>query len=408
MDIKKGVFMIENSIVYRTYKKAGYFRLAKALGSEIWDPDGKRYVDFTSGWNVNNLGFNHLEIAAAMHEQLDENASTLLWGSNQIQEKYAAALTDALPDPLNACCKENGGTDANEVAIKIARVHTRRRKILGFNDMYHGQLFASLAVGGVQDSKKHLLPLVGDIDVLEFPHKHISAEKYAAFLTDLENRLKREDVAAILTETGVVTGWGSTLLPYPGLLTDLRRLTTKYGTMLIVDEVGTGFSRTGKLFAIEHENVVPDMLVLAKAIANGAAGLSTVVGNDKIFREAFDEAWLISTFGWMPIACAAALKTLEIHQRDNTADMAARKGRHIIDKLNPYVGDKLIEVDGLGMEIGLRFKDDATATAVQQSCFDNGLQLVVGGLNNIQMMPPLNIPDEMLDEGLDILINQIK
>ena len=400
--------MVENSIVYRTYRKADYFKLDRASGSEIFDTDGKRYIDFTSGWNVDNLGFNHPEIADAMREQLDKNASTLLWGSNSIQEQYATALTDALPEPLNACCKENGGTDAIETAVKIARVHTKRRKILGFNNQYHGQLFASLALGGAQESKKWLMPLTGDIDVLPYPDKHYSDEEYAKFLSDLEKASEKEDVAALVVEPFIVTGWGSTLLPHDGFYDDLRRLTTKYGTMLIVDEVGTGFSRTGKLFAIERATTPPDMVIFAKAIANGVVGLSTVVGNDKIFREAFDSAWLISTFGWMPVACAAALKTLQIHQRDNTADMAEKKGRYIIEKLTPYVGDKLIEVDGLGMEIGLRFKDDETAYAMQKTCFGKGLQMVVGGGNNIQLMPPLNIPDDLLDEGLAILIDQLK
>lgn len=401
--------MVENSIVYRTYKKASFFQLDKALGSEIWDRDGKRYIDFTTGWNVNNLGFNHPEVEAAIAEQLHKNASTLLWGSNQIQEEYAIALTDAMPGPLNACCKETGGTDAIETAIKIARVHTKRRKIIGFKDHYHGQLFASLALGGA-GSKPGLLPLVPEIEALPFPDKTYTPEQFAKFLTDLEEKLSHEDIAAIVTEAGIITGQGTVLLAYPNFLTKLRELTAKYGTLLIVDEVGTGFSRTGKLFAIEHENVVPDMVVLAKAIANGAAGLSTVVGNDKVFREAFDEAWLISTFGWMPISCAAALKTLQIHQRDNTAAMAKRKGRHVIEKLTPYVGDKLTEVDGLGMEIALRFKDTETMQQVQDACFKKGLHLVIGSLNNntIQLMPPLNIPDELLDEGLGILISQIK
>ena len=398
--------MIENSIVYRTYKKADYFPLGNANGSEVFDREGNRYIDFTSGWNVNNLGFNHPEISQAVIEQLQNNAQSLLWGSNQIQEKYAEALTNALPKELNACCKETGGTEAIETAIKIARVYTKRSTVLGFNDHYHGQLFASLALGGATN-KESLSPLVPAIEPLPFPEKHFTTEQFNQFLIDLEKRLSKKDVAAIVTEAGIITGWGSTLLAYPKLLTHLRTLTEKYDTLLIVDEVGTGFGRTGKLFAIEHEQVVPDMICLAKGISNGIAAIGTVVGKADIFQPAFDEAWLISTFGWSPIACAAALKTLQIHQRDNTAKMAEQKGQQIKDELTPCVGKKLIEVDGLGLELGLRFDSAETSTAIQQSCFNDGLQIVVGSGHNIQLMPPLNIPQNLLDEGLEILVKNI-
>ena len=398
--------MIENSIVYRTYKKADYFPLGKAQGSEIFDRNGKRYIDFTSGWNVNNLGFNHPEIAQTITTQLQKNAQSLLWGSNPIQEEYAQALTDALPQPLNACCKETGGTESIETAIKIARVFTKRSTILGFSDSYHGQLFASLALGGTTN-KESLVPLVPAIETLPFPSKKFTDEKFVDFLANLESRLAKEDVAALVTEAGIITGWGSTTIAHPQLLTQLRRLTKKYDTLLIVDEVGTGFSRTGKLFAIEHEQVVPDMICLAKGISNGVGAIGTVVGKAEIFEPAFDQAWLISTFGWTPLACAAALKTLQIHQRDDTAAQATQKGQYIKDKLALHLNDKLIEVDGLGLELGLRLDSPDSATILQQSCFADGLQIVVGSGHNIQLMPPLNISMALLDEGLDILIRNL-
>src|SRR3989344_5751349 len=138
--------MIENSIVYRNFKgKYEYLPLSRAEGSLIWDRDGKRYIDFTSAWNVTNLGWNHPEITEALIAQAKKNVQGLLWGSDLIQEEYAATLTSALPQELNACVKATSGTEAIEVAIKIARVYTNRKKIIGFNNVYHGQLFASLA-----------------------------------------------------------------------------------------------------------------------------------------------------------------------------------------------------------------------------------------------------------------------
>ena len=194
----------------------------------------------------------------------------------------------------------------------------------------------------------------------------------------------------------------------PGaFLSKLRELTRTYGTLLIVDEVGTGFSRTGKLFAIEHENVVPDMIVFAKGISNGAAAIGTVVGRADIFESAFTDAILISTFGWTPLACAAALKTLQVHQAEKTWEMAQEKGAFIVESLSKKIGGELVEVRGLGMEIGLRFKNEDVAQRIQKAAFYDGLHIVVGSQNNIQIMAPLTIPADLLQEGLEILTSHI-
>ncbi len=400
--------MIENSIVYRDFKgKYEYLPISKAEGSLIWDRNGKRYIDFSSGWNVTNLGWNHPEINEAIIEQVKKNVQGLLWGSDPIQEAYAKALTEALPKELDACVKETSGTESVEVAIKVARVYTERTKIIGFNSHYHGQLFASLAVGYSTDSHPKLQPLVPEITPIAFPDNTITEEEFQKFLTNFEVLLSHKDVAAVVTEPGIITGWGSTLIAYPGFLTKLRELTSKYGTLLIVDEVGTGFSRTGKLFGIQHENVVPDMIVLAKGISNGASAIGTVVGRSEMFDKAFSEAVLISTFGWTPIACAASLKALQIHLRDKTWEIAEKKGKYIQEKLKAYIGDILIGVRGMGMEIGAQFKDAETCSRIQKACFAEGLHVIVGSGNNMQIMPPLTIPDELLEEGLEILIKNI-
>jgi len=339
--------MIENSIVYRDFKgKYEYLPLSKSLGAEIWDKNGKRYIDFTSGWNVTNLGWNNKEITDALVKQAKKNVQGLLWGSDPIQEEYAAAITAALPMGLDACVKVTGGTEGVEVAIKIARVYTNRKKIIGFNEHYHGQLFASLALGASGHKSEKLTPLVPEIAPVAFPHEDIGAVGFEKFVAEFEKTLAQNDVAAVVTEPGIITGWGSTLLAYPGFLTKVRELTAKYGTLLIIDEVGTGFSRTGKLFGIEHEDVVPDMIVFAKGISNGAAAIGTVVGKSKIFEPAFSDAMLISTFGWTPVACAAALKTLQIHQRDKMWEVAEKKGTYITEKLSPFIGDKLLSIRG--------------------------------------------------------------
>lgn len=400
--------MIENSIVYRNFKgKYEFFPLSRAEGSLIWDKDGKEYIDFTSGWNVTNLGWNHPEVRDAVIAQTKKNMQGLLWGSDPIQEEYAAALTASLPKELDSCVKATSGTEAVEVSIKIARSYTNRKKIIGFSGLYHGQLFASLALGAAADQREKISPLVPEISPIGFPRDNIGQEGFEKFVTELESLLSKEDVAAVVTEPGIITGWGSTLVAYPGFLTKVRELTQKYGALLIVDEVGTGFSRTGKLFGIEHENVVPDIIALAKGISNGAAAIGTAVGKSEIFESAFDDAILISTFGWTPIACAVALKTLQVHQRDKTYEMAEQKGSYIRGKLKSYLGDTVVDVRGMGLETGLQLKDADTAKKVQKAAFADGLHIVVGSGDNIQIMPPLTISQELLDRGLKILISHL-
>jgi len=401
--------MIENSIVYRDFKgKYDYLPLSKAEGSLIWDRDGKRYIDFSSAWNVTNLGWNNPEVSEAIIEQAQKNVQGLLWGSDPIQEEYAKALTGALPKELDACIKETSGTESVEAAIKVARVYTGRKKVIGFNAQYHGQLFATLAIGYPKNSHPKLEPLVPEITPIAFPHNKINETDWQKFLLDFEETLYQKDVAAVVTEPGIITGWGSTLIAYPGFLTKLRELTSKYGTLLIVDEVGTGFSRTGKLFGIQHENVVPDMIALAKGISNGASAIGAVVGKSEIFAKAFSESILVSTFGWTPIACAASLKVLQIHLRDKTWEMAEKKGSYIKEKLSAYIGEILVDVQGMGLEIGAQFKDTETCSRIQKACFAEGLHVVVGSKNNMQIMPPLTIPSELLDEGLNILIKNLQ
>lgn len=400
--------MIENSIVYRNLKKYNFFKMSRAEGSFIWDKDGKRYIDFTSGWNVSNLGWNHSEVNEAVIIQTKKNVHGLLWGSDPIQEEYAAKLTDSLPDNFDACTKATGGTEAIEESIKIARAATGRKKIIGFKNSYHGQLFASMALGYSAEMVERISPLVPEFIQVDFPRESAGEENFKNFLNVLEEILSKNDVAALITEPNMITGWGSTLIAYPGFLKSIREFTKKYGALLIVDEVGTGFSRTGKLFGIEHENVVPDMIVLAKGISNGAAAIGTVVGNSELFKATFPYINLISTFGWTPIACAAALKTLEVHQREKTWEQAEVKGKHILEKLKSLLNGPIVDLRGKGMEIGITLKDSEIARKVIDKSFEKGLHIVVGSDNNLQIMPPLTIPQELLDEGLEILINQIQ
>lgn len=404
----------KNHILYNTFS-AWRFTVSKAEGSYIWDQNSKRLIDFTSGWNVTNLGWNNQEVAEAVIEQTKKNVYTPLWCSDPIQETYAKALVESLPAGLTSIGRATGGTEANEEALKTARAFTKRSKIIGFTGSYHGQSFATLAIDKSSDTAviKAISPMPPDFIHLEYPRingrEDNQAEILEEFAKRLDEALKGEDVAAVITEAGIVTGGGLTSIAPDGYLKLVRDLTAKYGTLMILDEVGTGFSRCGKLFGLELENVAPDIITFAKGMSNGACAIGAMVTTAEIAEETYDKTNLTSTFGWTPIACAASLKVLEIHKREKLWGKSQTDGDYMIEKISSGLKDcPIFEcVCGLGLEIGLTLKSD-NASAIVDQCLENGLHLTYDMDNHLQIMPPLTIERETLDEGLDILISTIK
>ena len=412
--------MIKNNIIYTDFC-SWKFDILKAKGSYIWDKSGKKLLDFTSGWNVVNLGWNNPEITQAVIKQVKKNTYAPMWTADPIQNKYADLLTKSLPKSLNSIGRVTGGMEANEEAIKLARSYTGRKKILGFIESYHGQGLYCMAISHLPEWIARITDKRGDLLQIPFPNTYRTEKGPKQLLYDLELQLEKllanEDVAAVLTESGTITGYGSTYGAPDGFLTLIRKLTKKYGTLLILDEVGSGFSRLGKLFAMEIESIVPDIVTLAKGISNGVAPIGAMVTTKEIANKAYAVANLQSTFGWIPLSCAAALKTLQIHLRDKVWRKAAKDGKYMRSVLNnelsnnSHVGD----IRGRGMEIGVdlvkskqtKEKDPQAVETVVESAMKKGLHLVSDHESNIQLMPPLTIDKKDLDRGLEILIDVI-
>lgn len=411
--------MIKHNIVYNPVVD-WRFDLEKAEGSLLWDKEGKQYIDYSSGWNTTNLGWNNKEVNEAVANQSSKNVYAPMWTADDTQIEYAKKLTDAFPNELDVVCRATGGTEANEMALKISRAVTGRSKIVSFAHTYHGQSFGTLALGFIPAYVKQIAPLVPEFIQMDYPNAFAGIpekEVLGKFLTDLESYLKSEQVAAVFTEPGLITGWGSMLVAPKGYLTAVRELTKKYGTLLVVDEVGSGFSRTGKLFGIEHEQVVPDIVTLAKGISNGAGAIGAVVTKGEMVEKHAGAFKPTSTFGWNPLACAAALKTLEIHQRDKVWEEAERKGQLVKTELEKQLSGSLNmkNLRGWGLEIAFDISTDNKegednsdlSTTIVSRCFEQGLHLADAG-DCIQLMPPLTIPDDQLMKGLNVLIKTIK
>lgn len=412
--------MIKDHIVYNPVVD-WQFNLGKAKDAYLWDTADKRYIDFSSGWNTTNLGWNNKEVNDAVIKQAEKNVYAPMWTADEMQIAYAKALTDAFPAELDVACRATGGTEANEMALKIALAVTGRKQIISFAHTYHGQSFGTLALGFIPAYVKQIAPLIPEFVQIDYPNAFTPdkspEEVLEDFLQTLEAHLKTEQVAAVFTEAGMITGWGSMLVAPKGYLSAVRKLTKKYGTLLIVDEVGTGFSRTGTLFAIEHEQVVPDIVTLAKGISNGAGAIGAVVTKSKLVEKHINAFKPTSTFGWTPLTCAAALATLQIHQRDTVWQEAERKGQLVKKLLEKELSGNpnMRNLRGAGLEIAFDLSIDnktgednsELSTQIIKESFARGLHLADAG-DCVQLMPPLTIPDAVLEEGLTTLISVIK
>ena len=268
--------------------------IEKAEGMYMYDVDGKKYMDLISGISVSNLGHCHSNVINAVKEQLEKYTYLMVYGEfvQSPQVKLAQLLTQQLPSSLSSCYFVNSGSEANEGAMKLAKRYTGRKEIISFKNAYHGSTQGCLSIIGNDEFKKPFEPLLPNITQLEFNNEN--------------------DLAAITTKTACVIvepimGEAGVVAPKNDFLLKLRKKCTETGALLIFDEIQTGFGRTGKLFAFEHFNLIPDIITLAKAMGGGFP-IGAFISSKEIMSSLKTNPILghITTFGGHPISCAAA------------------------------------------------------------------------------------------------------
>jgi 4-aminobutyrate aminotransferase / (S)-3-amino-2-methylpropionate transaminase / 5-aminovalerate transaminase len=388
-----------------------------AQGSELWDVDGRRYVDFVGGIGVMNVGHNHPRVTAAVHEQLERvTHSSFQVVMYESYLRLAQRLSELAPgDGPKKAIFFSTGAEAVENAVKIARAYTGRPAVISFRGGFHGRTLLALSLtGSVQPYKQNFGPYAAEVYQAPFPYEYRgwSTERALESLNELlASDVSPERVAAVIIEP--VLGEGG-FVPAPReFLEGLRALTTKHGILLIVDEIQSGFGRTGRFFAIEHSGVEPDLITVAKSLAAGFP-LSGVVGRADAM-DAPSPGGLGGTYGGNPIACAAALAVLDVMRDEHLPERAARIGSVIEERMRSWqaehdiVGDVRVMGAMAGMELvrDRKTKEPAdTETArVLALARERGLILLRSGVhhNVIRTLMPLTIPDEQLDEGLDML-----
>jgi 4-aminobutyrate aminotransferase len=397
-----------------------------AQGSEVWDVDGKRYIDFMAGVAVVNAGHRHPRVQAAVTEQLDK-----FWHICLSDFFYPQAIE--LAEKLQAIAPMTGdtqvyfgnsGTEAVEAAIKLAMSTTRRTRFIGFTGAFHGRTLGSLSFTASKTVQR--ANYLSGVDVYHVPYPNAYRpvlagqpdESYGDTVVDyieeeiFHTMLSPTDVAGILVEA--IQGEGGYIIPAPGFLGRLRELCDRHGILLMVDEIQSGAGRTGKWWAIEHENVEPDIVCFAKGIGSGMPIGGIIARKDLMTWGPGSHG---STFGGNPVAAVAALATLQVIDEEGLMDQATETGAYILDALAEMEGrhPSIGEVRGRGLMVGLEFvkdrdtKERATDLRddVIQRAFESGLLLIPCGSNSIRMTPPLNIPRPLVEEGLHIFENAL-
>lgn len=392
-----------------------------AKNAEVWDVNGKRYIDFAGGIGVLNTGHLHPKVVAAVTEQLNKFSHTC-YMVLPYENFISAAEKMNTRAPIAGAVKTvflTSGAEAVENAVKIARSFTGRRGVISFFGGYHGRTNLTLAMTAkVKPYKVGFGPFVGDIYHSPYPNivHGISVEDAVKELHKLfQSTILPSDVAAIVIEP--IQGEGGFNVTPPEFMQALREICDEHGIVLIFDEVQTGFARTGKFFASEHYSVQPDMITIAKSMAGGFP-ISGVTGKAEIM-DAPDAGGLGGTYAGSPIGLAAVHAVIEVIEEENLCARAESLGNKLVAQLKTMqnVIPQIREVRGLGGMVAVEFFDKMGketnpkfAKTVQQHAKENGLILLTCGMdgNVIRFLFPLTIEDNVFDEALQILIAAIE
>lgn len=367
--------------------------MSRAAGSHVFDERGRKHIDFVSGWCVGNLGWDHPVLTRALRRFRGPDYVYPDHGYQPWAE-LARLLADAAPGRLTKSFRATGGSEAVDMALQAAMVHTGRYRFLSLEDSYHGNTLATLGIASSENREKYRTVLSSSSRIPP-PLDERALEK-------IETRLKKRDVAAFVMEP-ISINLG-VLAPPKFFMTGLQRLCRRYGTLLVMDEVACGFGRTGVLFASELYGLKPDIMCLGKAITGGALGMGAVLTTPQVARSMQDEGSFWSTYGWHPRSVAVAIAAVRYMTVNRTRLMA------YVQKMSAYFRSRLSSIpfaqrDALniqGLAIGIDVHDEGYADRIQSKCRRGGLIITTQG-STLLLLPALTIERKVAEQGLDIL-----
>jgi len=368
----------------------------RAQGCYIWDASGRRFLDCVGGYGAFSLGHLNPKVVDAVRQQLENEALKSHFFMSTELADACELLASVLPGGINYSFLCNSGTEAVEGALKCARIHTGRSELIGAVNSFHGKTFGSLSVSGREVYKTAFQPLVPDCRQVPFGD------------TDAMANAISEKTAGVILE--VVQGEGGVILAPDGYLAKVRELCDDAGALLILDEVRTGFGRTGRMFASEHYGVAADIVTMAKALGGGVMPVGAFSSTEEVWQSMFGaNPYLHSTtFGGNPLACAAAIAAINTTIEEGLVERSARLGEKLLSGLKSVQAqcpDMVKEVRGLGLLAGIEFAEDDVAALVIAGCGRRDL-LAAYSLNNpkvVRVEPPLIIEESDLDLAVGII-----
>lgn len=364
--------------------------IEKAEGSYLYGPQGQKYLDLVSGFNVSNIGHRHPRVIQAIKDQLEKYLHVTVYGEfvQAPQVQFATKLLENLPDSFGSVYLTNSGAEAVEGSMKIAKKYTGRRQIIAAKNAYHGSTQGALSLIGNAEYHKAYAPLLPEIDFIEYNK-----------LQDLE--CITEKTAAVFVEA--IQGEAGVRVPSVEYMQALRNKCNETGALLIFDEIQTGFGRTGRLFAFEHFGIVPDILMLAKGIGGGMP-LGAFVAPKAIMDVIKSNPMLghITTFGGHPVSCAAALASLNVILEEKLIEKVEQKAALFRKKL---AHPKIKEIRGLGLMMCLQVENFDQVYNISKYCADNGVMIdwYLHCETALRVAPPLTISEEEIMEACRII-----
>lgn len=365
--------------------------VSHADGSYIYDTSGKKYLDFESGVSACTLGHRNQRVNNAIKDQLDKYSHVMVYGeyAQSPPVEYCKLLVSLLPDPLNKVYLVNSGTEATEGALKLVRRVTGRSQLISCRNAYHGNTMGSMSVMGFEERKQAFRPLVPDVDFITYNNE-----------ADLEKIT--EKTAGIILES--IQGGAGFIQPENGFLRKVKERCEKVGALMILDEIQTGFGRTGKLFGFENYGVVPDVIILGKGMASGMPVGAFVAKAEYMDLLSHDpKLGHITTFGGHPVIAAASLATLQEITETNLIAQALEKEKLFRSLL---VHPLITEIRGKGLMLAPMTADPEITNQVIFKCQDKGLilfWLLFEGCA-IRITPPLTISPSEIREGCQIIL----
>jgi len=378
--------------------------IERGEGPYLYDMSGKQYIDFATGIAIATLGHCHPRIAKAVNAQCTKLMSSMNLFPNKTKIELAQKILGILPKSLDAMFFSNSGTEAIEGALKLARkANPGRPNFLAFNGGFHGRTFGAMSITGSKSSyRKDFFPLLPNTYFVDYPYKTSLDDVILQMESLFEHNCPPTSIAAIIAEP--ILGEGGYVTPPEGFLKILREVCDKWGILLILDEVQTGFGRTGKWFACEHYGLTPDIITFAKGIASGLP-LGGFAASKELMSN-LNAGSHGTTFGGNPISCAAAIATIQIIESEGILERVQILGNKIIERLREKFNSHL-DIRGKGFMIGIEPKEhfNINLKNVLKRFQNKGLLINTCGKDSrvLRIVPPLNVPESVLNEGLSIL-----